>query len=61
MSEIPFEAPPEDVADQLVEIDNESDADPLEQVEHNDRVGWDVDPADALEQAIDVPPDDEGP
>ena len=50
MSEMPLESPAEDVAEQRAEVLVDEP-----QTGSTDAPGWEVDPADAQEQAVEVP------
>jgi len=53
MSETPFESPAEDVAEQRIEVVRDPGPDAPREV------GWEADPADAHEQDVEVPIDED--
>lgn len=62
MSETPFESPVEDVAEQRTEILPEAPDEPDEAAPGNgwrSPERWDANPADAAEQAVEVPIDED--
>jgi hypothetical protein len=58
MSETPFESPVEDVVEQRTEVrPDETDGESVGG--SRDGLGWDADPADAQEQDVEVPIDED--
>jgi hypothetical protein len=62
LSETPFESPAEDVAEQRTEVVSDEQAEADRAGPENGRwpaERWDADPADAAEQAVEVPIDED--
>jgi hypothetical protein len=59
MSDMPFESPVEDVAEQQTDVIPDDDSDRLGSSPSAAGIAWDADPADAQEQDVEVPIDED--